>query len=70
MPIPTWRFRELEARIVIAFSRASVYDGCARTRSNASARTVQTGAPLKESPGGSFDPYLGAVDPPLDDAFL
>jgi formylglycine-generating enzyme required for sulfatase activity len=27
VPVPTWRFRELEARIVIAFSRASVYDG-------------------------------------------
>jgi hypothetical protein len=42
------QFREREARIVIAFSRLSVY----------------------ESQRGSIDPSLGAVDDPLDDAFL
>jgi hypothetical protein len=42
------QFREPEARIVIAFSRLSVY----------------------ESQRGSIDPSFGAVDNPLDDAFL
>jgi hypothetical protein len=37
---------------------------------NASARTVETGALFRESPQGSLDPSLGAVDPPFDDAFL